>query len=375
MKNFGNLDKKTIEILINQGIIKESDLEKIIINKDKKYDNILVRDSLNDFVEFLEKDMASSTVSGYRIHVEDFLRYLYDADSLETIEEMSLKQVTNVDAKNWFKKLAANGYSNATIRRTKHSLKKYFEFLKGKGYKSPNIGDIETPKSDFSDVFALHHDEIWEIANHASNYRDKAIILFLYESGMRRNELINCMKEDIDFQTGLVRVNTTKGNKRVFDRNTYISERMINALKGYIEQLKDDIGETNKKRLKAFEKRGREYKEKADSGYLFQTMRTEKVSYSVVFRAIKETAFKYYYDKAEKSGMCEKAKDYAEEMSENVDTETLRHSRRAYLLAMGQDVDKVLLIMGDSNKHILKRYYRTAQELYPERFNINVDDK
>ena len=53
----------------------------------------------------------------------------------------------------------------------------------------------------------------------ACNVRDRAIILFMVDSELRRSEVINLNWSDVDMQTGLVRVKRGKGKK---DRSAVI---------------------------------------------------------------------------------------------------------------------------------------------------------
>ena len=52
-----------------------------------------------------------------------------------------------------------------------------------------------------------------------SDYRDKALLLFLYDSGVRAAELLALSVRDLDLHTGAVQVAHGKGDKA---RTTYV---------------------------------------------------------------------------------------------------------------------------------------------------------
>jgi integrase/recombinase XerD len=71
----------------------------------------------------------------------------------------------------------------------------------------------------------------------ACNVWDKAVILFMVDSGLRRSEFIHLNWSDIDMQSGLVRVN--QGKK---DRSTVIGATTRRALLAYRKTLTDRDG-------------------------------------------------------------------------------------------------------------------------------------
>jgi len=362
------LDQKTLRHLFENGVISKEKLDELTKpNVSEAYGTISVIDSINRFESFLKNDYADNTVSGYKTNVENFMQYLFDVSDVLKIKGL-VPKVSASEVEKYFTHLIANGYSSSSIRRFKHSLLKYFEFLKEEAnYSSPDLKDIETPSRVLTEIEALKHDEIFEIAeNHTTSLRDKLMILMLYEGGLRRQELIECKKSSLNKSDHTLKVFNSK-NK--LDRVVVLSDYIYSLITTYIDEWESEVDEINRRRNKRIKEKGGKYIQLHVSDYLFQSPRSEQISYSVIFKAIKDSVFDYFFNKEAKTGASEEiAKEIAQERANLVSTETLRHSRRAYLFSLGKTVDQVQAIMGDENSHVVKRYLKVAQQLYPEKF-------
>lgn len=71
----------------------------------------------------------------------------------------------------------------------------------------------------------LSKEEINKIIDSQKNLKHKLIIMLLYSSGLRLQELVNLKRKDIDFDRNIINVKKGKGNK---DRITLIGERLKN---------------------------------------------------------------------------------------------------------------------------------------------------
>lgn len=365
-----NLDKKTLEVLLEKGLISKKDIENLVDEKEEEepHKDLLARQSFTAFVTYLKNQYSSNTVSSYKADIENFLQYLHQVDDLGELRMNDrLKKITVKKIQDYLDSLLGNGYGSSTLRRHKHSIKTYLDYLKKYGYNSPNVDEVNIPEQETSKIDALRDDEIREMSDYASKLRDKVLILFMYETGMRRQELIDCKKEHVDFKNLTVKIY----RKREFDRVGYFTKELKNLLSEYLEEWKYQVNEINEKRLVRSKTKGDKYKELKISEYLFQTHRSPKISYSTIFKALKDTAYEYRLNVEVKQGTDEEvAKDKAKEWSDSINTETLRHSRRAYLFAIGKTVEQVQAIMGDENKWVCKRYLKIAQQLYPEKFRV-----
>ena len=96
------------------------------------------------------------------------------------------------------------------------------------------------PKTEKKRLPCLSADELNQVLSACNNPRDKALILFLADSGLRRAEAIDLNWEDVDIMSGLVRVKCGKGRKA---RSAVIGANTRRALLAYrrtIENPRDD---------------------------------------------------------------------------------------------------------------------------------------
>lgn len=368
MKDGVKLDQNTLNVLIEKGIITEKDIEKLNPSVQKKKPNkINVIDSVNLFARHIRDSHSYNTLTAYISTIEFFYQYYFDVDKFNDISNNTeLPKISTEDIRKWFEHLTANGYSPSSIRRSKHALKKYFDFLASSEYmEEVNVSGIKIPKQNDVEFDVLKDAEIREMAEYATNLRDKVIVLLMYETGMRRQELIDCKKEHIDIDRGIVRI----FNNDKFDRIGYFSSEVAKLVKQYIEEWEMEVNDINDRRYRRFITKNETYRELVISPYLFQTPRSEKISYSTIFKALKNMAYEYFYNQEIKEGAtAEEAREYALERADTINTETLRHSRRTYLFASGKTLEQVQVLMGDDNRWVCKRYSKIAQELYPENY-------
>ena len=114
----------------------------------------------------------------------------------------------------------------------KNSIKFHYEKVLGldKAYYQ-----IDRPRRDkvLSDV--ISEEETLLILNALENIKHKAIMTTIYSAGLRRSELMNLRKTDIDFDKRLIFFRGGKGAK---DRITVLSEATASIMKIYLKQYK-----------------------------------------------------------------------------------------------------------------------------------------
>ncbi|WP_336786916.1 tyrosine-type recombinase/integrase [Paenibacillus sp. MMO-177] len=377
--NKRQLDRDTLSELLSQGVISKAVYDELLGQHDEaekifEAGGLPVREVVKSFESYLKDEFSRNTAEGYSINVRNFLEFLYEVDNYSKIEgDTALKAVTRSDIERWFLRLASNGYTYSSIRRFKHSVKKFFEYVSTEmpGVPIPAIDDIPLPTvtedgGGSADIDALRDEEVMEIAEHSANIRNKAIIQLMYEAGMRRQELIDCEKSHVDFDKCMVKIYDAHGN---VDRIGYFSEKTLHLLKEYLTEWEYEVKQVNENRLQKSRETSKPYQPVEDSKYLFQTLRSPQISYSTIFKAIKDASFEYYLNKFVEEGQPEEeAKRLADEKSVKINTETLRHSRRAYLFSQGKTIEQVQAIMGDENRHVCRRYLKISQRMYPEKF-------
>lgn len=170
---------------------------------------------VDSFLQYLtfEKRFSSNTILAYRNDLEQFLRFLNHEFDFTAI------QAQHTHIRSWIIELLAIDIAPRSIRRKLSTLKTYFKFLLLRGYTEHNpMLKVIAPKVGkrlpvFVQVGKLDH--LLENVEFGEDYpgaRDHLIIELLYNTGMRRAELINLKLTDIDFGRSRLKV-LGKGNK------------------------------------------------------------------------------------------------------------------------------------------------------------------
>lgn len=96
---------------------------------------------------------------------------------------------------------------------------------------------IPYPKEEEDLPMILSRNELLKLFVAAENPKHRLMLIMVYASGLRRNELLNLKIEDIDTNDGKyrLRINRSKGNK---DRYTVLSKDLLPYLRDYYKGYK-----------------------------------------------------------------------------------------------------------------------------------------
>ena len=93
--------------------------------------------------------------------------------------------------------------------------------------------DIQRPKKPKKMPNVLSTEEVVEMINVTENLKHKLAILLIYSTGMRKSELLNLLKKDINIKRRAVHVKEGKGKK---DRYIVLAETVVPYLKEYLKE-------------------------------------------------------------------------------------------------------------------------------------------
>jgi len=185
---------------------------------------------LEAFIEYLiiEKGLSKNSVNFYRsdlLQFEEFLgKSVINANSDEVIEFLSTLKKTADD----------NQIVNQrTLNRKLSSINAFFRFAYKKEWTNNKlkVKQLKTPKQ--LPKFLTNEEIMNGLKNIDSenwlSLRDKALILFLYATGLRVSEAMNAKKGDIE--DGWIRVRNGKGDK---ERLVPIAGIALKALNEYL---------------------------------------------------------------------------------------------------------------------------------------------
>lgn len=230
----------------------------------------------------------------YKSYVSMFKRYLdyfkgRDIDNIEK-EEIIDFMVYLVETKK---------YSTSTQNQMINAIKFYYE----KVLKRPTEKYFfERPRKEKKLPIVLSEKEVFALFSAIDNLKHLCIATLLYSAGLRRSELLNIQKGDIDISRKLIHVKGAKGKK---DRITLLSENMVSLLHKYVQR----------------------YDPKS---WLFEGMNGDQYGSSSVVAIIKRAA--------KKAGIIK-----------IVTPHTLRHSFATHLLDQGIDIRAIQTLLGHNS--------------------------
>ena len=189
---------------------------------------------LKSFISYLthEKRYSSHTIISYENDIQQFHKYIEEKYSL-----YELNMINHHMVRSWLVHLMQNKLSAKSVNRKFSSLRTYYLFLLRQGVVDknptkkvipPKIGKRLPSIIQKSEMERLLDDLIF--SDDFSGYRDKIILTILYNTGIRKSELINLSDKDIDFYSKVIKV-LGKGNK---ERIIPMTDDMISELKKYI---------------------------------------------------------------------------------------------------------------------------------------------
>ena len=159
----------------------------------------------------------------------------------------------------------------------------------------------------------LSKEEVMRMIDLTLNLRHRFVIMFIYYSGIRLNELINVKWEDVDFERDIIHLKIAKGEK----------ERIIFLHK----KLKDFI----------------EYFNLKNDGYAFMSSLGKKYDERTIQMIVKHAARKAVIKK-------------------RVTPHTLRHSFATHLLEGGADIRHIQKLLGHSSLQTTQIYTHVANK-------------
>ena len=166
--------------------------------------------SINSFLADLraERQASSHTLRSYHDDMEIFTRYLEENQK----EGSDPTIVDPARLRRYSAWLNGQGYAASTIARRLASLRSFYRYLRRQGTVTtdPTSG-LRNPKQPQRLPRLLRIDDVIRLldaipVHTALGVRDRAMLETLYGGGLRVSELVGLNRDDIDFESDLVRV-------------------------------------------------------------------------------------------------------------------------------------------------------------------------
>lgn len=198
----------------------------------------MLEEYLRQFLEHLryERNVSTHTLRNYSSDLGQF------QDHLATIGALKIKvdEIDHLTIREWMAALHSLNKKKTSIARKLASLRTFFQFLVREGVLEMNPAKlVATPRierklpSHLSMEDAVRFIETPDL-NTDLGKRDRAILEFLYATGVRVGELVGLNLTDIDFREKLVRVTGKRKKQRILP----FGEPALQALMFYLNETR-----------------------------------------------------------------------------------------------------------------------------------------
>ncbi len=174
---------------------------------------------LEQFFQHLkyERNLSPHTLRNYASDLEQFKTHLF---AVEKRADMPVADIDRLTIREWMASLHAD-HKKTSVARKLASLRTFFQFLVREGKLESNPAkQVATPKIErklpnhLTIEDAVRFIETPDV-NTAQGCRDRAIIEFLYATGIRVGELVGINLPDVDLREKMVRVTGKRKKQRI----------------------------------------------------------------------------------------------------------------------------------------------------------------
>jgi integrase/recombinase XerC len=285
------------------------------------------------FLQYLqiEKRYSLHTVRSYLNDLDQFYLFL---SSLGLPEDPLT--VTSGDIRSWIVSMLENEYSSASVHRKISCLRVFYRYLRKEGIlKTDPLEKVVLPKRKKRLPVFVEEDTMTGLLDNTifgegfAGVRDRTIIELLYQTGMRRAELIGLRDNDVDLAEGSLKV-TGKRNK----------QRIIPLLNPFIKRLEEYIKVRN------------ENIETTQNGWFFITDKGNKLYDKYVYNTVN---------------------NYLAMVTtiEKKSPHILRHTFATHMLNRGADLNSIKELLGHANLSATQIYthntFEKLRDVYQKR--------
>ena len=186
---------------------------------------------INQFLNYLryERNTSPLTVQTYEEGLREFESYLSLRDSRLSLGEADADLI-----RDWMESLMDKGNTASTINKKLSALRSFYRFaLKRKLVDKDPAHCITGPKKSKPLPQFLREREMDNLLDmlewDGNNYKDvraRTILILLYETGLRRSELVGLDDADVDFATSQLKVTGKRNKQRIVPFGTELAEAL-----------------------------------------------------------------------------------------------------------------------------------------------------
>ena len=280
--------------------------------------------SVDLFISYIskEKRFSKHTVQAYSTDLHLFSTYVVKEFEIDNLGEVNQEII-----RSWVVDMIDKGINPNTVNRKISTLKSYFNFLLKSGELKENPARHITSVKSPSRLPLFYKED--QLSEYLDNYnpelefislRNYTIVYLLYNTGIRRSELINLKDDSIDFSSSVIKV-LGKRNK---ERLVPLSDKLKEIISIYIGSKRKEFGE--------------------GAPYLIVTDKGEKAYPNLIYRIINK----------ELEALTGAVKS----------PHVLRHSFATHMLNNGADLNSIKELLGHANLNATQIYtHNTIEKL------------
>lgn len=190
---------------------------------------------IDEFIQYIryEKNYSTHTVLAYKHDLESFFLFAGEGHDVNTPDDVDSDII-----RSWMVVLLENNVSARTVNRKLSCLKSYWHFLLNKELTNKNpLARVVSPKTkkplpvflreeEMNELLEVNH----EVDNCFEGIRDRLIIDFFYQTGIRLSELIGLTDDAVDLNLKLIKVNGKRNKQRLIPYGDNLKHLIIEYL-------------------------------------------------------------------------------------------------------------------------------------------------
>jgi integrase/recombinase XerD len=171
--------------------------------------------------------VTEGTIRFYSFTLLKFLKWLED-EGVTDPKEIHARHV-----RGFLSILTADGKSDSYVHGNARAIKTFIRFLYNDGYIDKEV-KFDMPPVRIKVLPVLNENELNIAISHCKSLRDKVIVLFLVDTGLRRAECCSLTWGNINLKTGVIGLERGKGHK---PRSVVIGKETRKLLTNYMNQI------------------------------------------------------------------------------------------------------------------------------------------
>jgi len=204
-----------------------------VVNQKWNLASVALQDAYTDFILSRQAMQCSPATLDFYYHAAGgFVSWLDQNGVTEP------NQVTARHVREYLANMVGAGYADNSVHGTARAIKTLVRFWYAEKY-LPDPVTFAMPKIAKKRLPVLTAEQLNTVLRACRSARDRAVILFMADSGLRRAEVIGLHWEDINIMSGLVTVKRGKGGKA---RSAVIGAATRRALLAYRRTLGSPAG-------------------------------------------------------------------------------------------------------------------------------------